>query len=273
MRRLLLLLPLLALTACGDGTFSSARGPVDPATLPPMSGKEQALLAAASGAERTGETANAIRDYQGAIAQSQGHVDAHLNLAKLYLGQKQPASAQPVLERALVLQPNHPEANYLLGKIHLANNRPKEAAAAFDAGLKSAAASFDLLNGAGIAHDMLREHARAQAYYLRAISLHPEQELAMVKTNLGMSYLLSSEPKKAVEQLKDEAKKTNASPVTRHNLALAYGMLGRNGDAKPLVAKEMSEDDRKMSLERLRKYIAYEPPAAPKPNTPGGPRK
>ncbi len=269
MRHLLLLLPLLALTACGEG----ASGPVNPATLAPMSGKEQALLAAANGAERTGETANAIRDYQSAIAQSHGHVEAHLSLAKLYLAQKQPALAQPVLERALGLQPRQPEVNYLLGKIHLTNNRPKEAAEAFDNGLENAPASFDLLNAAGIAHDMLREHARAQSYYQRAIALHSELDLAMVKTNLGMSYLLSNEPKKAVEQLKDEAKKPNASPVTRHNLALAYGMLGKNGEAKPLVAKEMTEEERKMALERLRRYIAYEPPPTPKPNTPGGPKR
>jgi|GEM_PF-1333053 len=269
MRRLLLLLPVLAITACGDFSSSGATGPFDAANLPPLSGKEQALLVAANGALRTGDPASAIRDYQGAIAQSQGHVDAHLGLAKLYLSQKQPANAQAVLEKALLLQPNHAEANYLIGKIYLGSDQPQLAADAFTRGLTSAPASFDLLNGNGIAHDILRLHARAQTYYLRAISLHPELDLGMIRTNLGMSYLLANAPKKAVEQLKDEAKKTDASPVTRHNLALAYGMLGRNGEAKGLVHKEMTEDDRTMALERLKKYIANESPANPAPNTPG----
>jgi len=269
MRSLLLSLPLLALAACAPSTAS---GPIDPTSLPPMSGKEQALMAAASGALATKDVGGAIRDYQTAIAHSKGHIDAHVALAKLYLAQKQPANAQPILERALVMQPNDPETNYLLGKLLLNGNQPKAAAELFTNGLKSAPASFDLLNGNGIAHDMLNQHARAQGYYQRAISLHPELDLGMVRTNLGMSYLLANEPQKAVEQLKPEAKKPHASPVTRHNLALAYGMLGKNGEAKPLVAKEMTEEDRKLALERLKKYIAYEPPAVPAPNIPGGPK-
>lgn len=271
MRRLILLLPILALTAC-NGMGGSAKGPVDAAALPPLSGKEQALLVAANGALRTGDTASAIRDYQTGVGMSEGHIDAHLALAKLYLSLKQPANAQVVLEKALVLQPKHPEANYLMGKILIGKDMPKEASEAFLRGLESTPSNFDLLNGAGIAHDMMRQHARAQTYYLRAIGQHPELDLAMARTNLGMSYLLSGEPKKAVEVLKDEAKKPNASAVTRHNLALAYGMLGRNGEAKALVSKEMSEDDRKMALERLKKYITYAPPPQSAPNTPGGPQ-
>lgn len=272
MRRLMLMLPLLALTACGDGMTSAASGPVDPSTLGPLSGKEQALLVAANGALRTQDQAAAIRDYQTAIAMSQGHVDAHLGLAKLYMSQGQPGTAKPVLERALALQPNHPEANYLLGKIFIGEDQPKLAAERFSRGLELAPANFDLLNGNGIAHDMQGLHSRAQTYYLRTIAAHPSLDLAMVRTNLGMSYLLSGEPKRAVEVLKSEAAKPNASAVTRHNLALAYGMLGRNGEAKKLVSQELSEDERTMALERLRKYIAYAPPAAPAANTPGGPK-
>lgn len=271
MRPLILLVPLL-LAACAEGG-TTARGPVDPSSLPPLSGKEQALLVAADGAARTGNTAAAIRDYQSAIAQSQGHVEAHLALARLYLAQGQPGNAQTVLERARGLQPTEPDVNYQLGKLYLNQDRPAEAAKAFEAGLVGAPNNFDLLNGAGIAHDVLRDHAQAQGYYRQAIAQHPGLDLSLVNTNLGLSYLLTNEPKRAVPLLKAEAAKPGAAPTTRHNLALAYGMLGQNAEARKILGHDMTDDDRKLALERLRAYITHEPPADPKPDTPGGPRR
>jgi Flp pilus assembly protein TadD len=272
MRRLLILLPVFALLGCDNALSTHQAAPVDPVTLGAMSGKEQALMVAAEGAERTGDKASAERDYQNAIAQSRGHVEAHLGLAKLYLGQKRTDQARAILIEAAKWQPKHPQVNYLLGKTYLADNDPKQADAAFARGLQTMPNDFNLLNGSGIAADMMNDHERAQAYYTRAMGQRSGEDLTMVRTNLAMSYLLSNEPKKAVELLKEEAKQSGASAVTRHNLALAYGMIGRNTEAKQLVHSEMTEDDRKMALERLKKYIATEPRLAPPANMPGGPK-
>jgi hypothetical protein len=83
-----------------------------------------------------------------------------------------------------------------------------------------------------------------------------------------MSYLLSGQPQKAVDTLKPEAKKPDASSVTRHNLALAYGLLGRTGEAKKLLDGEIDEETRLLSVARLKEYIKArqdgEHPAVPK---------
>ena len=54
---------------------------------------------------------------------------------------ERPDAAAPLLHRALALQPDSPEALEVLGFVHFAGNRPKEAAAAFDRVIASGAAS------------------------------------------------------------------------------------------------------------------------------------
>ena len=253
MRHIALALFAISLAACSMG---DAPGAVDVSTLGPMSGREQALMTTGQAAASRNEFAQAEQSYMNAVAASKGHVDAHLALADLYLKQNQPAKARDVLERAAIFQPGHVAVNYSLGKLYLNENRPADALRVFERGLDTQPQSLDLLSGKGIAHDMLRQHAAAQVAYLRALSLNPDADLAPVRTNLAMSYLLDNKPDKAAELLKTEALAEGASPVTRHNLALAYGMLGRHTEAKELVAGEMSEEERQASLKRLAQYIA-----------------
>lgn len=243
---------LFLLTAC---ELTGPR-PVDVSTLPPMSGRELALMTTAQVHAQKGEYAMAEKNYLDAVAQSQGHVEAHLALADLYIAHRQPDKARAVLTRAQQFQPDHVAVNYLLGKLYLQNNQPREAVAAFDRALTTQPGSLDVLSARGIAHDMLRQHAAAQRDYQNAMRANPSGDLSMVRTNLAMSYLLDNKPANAAEILKEEVQADGTSPVTRHNLALAYGMLGRHTEAKALVEGDMSEEERQASLKRLAQYIA-----------------
>lgn len=253
MRSFLILSSLLLLAACEPATSPKA---VDPNKLEPISGQEQALITAAQAAEQNSDLNRAERDYRQAMKLSKGHVEAHLALAELYLKHKQYGKAKAVLEEGIEYQPNHVALNYMLGKIHLRDDEPSTALTAFERGLKTRPSHLDLLSGAGVANDMLRKHSAAQVLYLRAIALNPTSDLEAVRTNLAMSYLLDNQPAKAAETLKVDAAKEGASPVTRHNLALAYGMLGRHAEAKALVHGEMTEEERQAALKRLSQYIA-----------------
>lgn len=252
MKKIALALALFTLCGCEP----SGPQPVDLAKLPPLSGKEQALLTTAEGAASQGNMAQAEKNYLQAIGLSEGHVEAHLALAELYIQQNQPAKAREVLNKAVQFQPGHVAVNYMLGKLYLQDGDASAALTAFQRGIKTQPGSLDLLSGAGIASDMLRKHGKAQRYYEDAIAKNPSADLALVRTNLGMSYLLDNKPDKAAEVLEVDGTQEGASAVTRHNLALAYGMLGRNSEAKALVAGEMSEDERQASLKRLAQYIA-----------------
>lgn len=254
MRRVLALaLTTIALTACG---LQSSNQAVDASTLPPMGGKEQALMTTAQVAAQQGNIPQAEKGYLQAIAQSKGHVDAHIALAQLYTRTNQSSKAEDILRAAAEFQPNHPLVNYLLGKIYLQQDNPRDALAAFERGLTVQPTNMDLLVGKGIAHDMLREHTKAQVAYQHGINTNPTGDVALARTNLAMSLLLDNKPERAAEILKADASKDGASAVTRHNLALAYGMLGRHTEAKALLGTDLTEDQRQASLKRLAQYIA-----------------
>lgn len=253
MRGLSVLAALLMLTAC-DMLQDTPKKAVDVAHLGPLTGREQALIVGADGAIAQGNYAAAEKDYLTAIGASTGHVEAHLALARLYAVQHQAAKQREILVMGLQLQPQHPELNYRLGKLLLADGDAQAALDAFKAGLQSAPGNLDLLSAAGVASDMMSQHVQAQRYYTRAVTQGAGSDLSAIRTNLGMSYLLANEPKRAVEILKDEAKKPGASPTTRQNLALAYGALGRNAEARALLHGEMDEETRTLAVARLKEY-------------------
>ena len=252
--RLTFLLPvLLTLAACG---FSSEPQPVDAASLPPLTGREQAILVGAESALRQGNIAAAEKDYLSAIGASTGRVEAHIALAKLYASQNQSEKERAILDRGLKYQPNNPGLNYLLGKLELAAGNNDAALAAFERGLSTVPGDMDLSIGTAIAHDMLGQHRIAQSIYQRVIAQHKNENLAGAKTNLGMSYLFTNEPKKTISTLQAEAKKPNSSLVTRYNLALAYSLLNKPLDAKFALRGEDDEATRLATLARLKQYIA-----------------
>lgn len=252
MRNLTASLALLTLAACGG----APSGPVDVAKLPPMGGQEMALLAAAEAAAQQGQFAQAEKNYLDAVSRSEGHVEAHLATADFYVRSNQPVKAREVLQRAAQFQPGHVAVNYQLGKLYLQAGNATDALTVFERGLATQPTSLDLLSGAGIACDILRKHEQAQRYYQLAMAQNSSADLTLVRTNLAMSYLLSNKPDKVIDLLKTDAAKPDASPVTRHNLALAYGMLGRHAEAKKILGNDLSEDERQASLRKLRESIA-----------------
>ncbi len=250
MRVIPVLLLVLTLTAC-DGLDSATT----PTERGPISSRERSLIYAADGAAQQGNFPAAERDYLTAMNEGSGHIEAHLGLAQLYIKNGQNDKALPILEKALQLQPDDALANYLTGKIYLDSNRFDDAATAFDRGLTQQPDNLDLAIGKGITEDMRGNHRAAQMQYLRGIKTNPKAALTKIRTNLAMSYLLSGEPKKAVDLLKNEGNKAGAPTVTRHNLALAYGLLGQHAQAKKLIHGEMDEATRQLTIARMREYV------------------
>ena len=253
MRYVSVLLLSLVLASC-DLVPTTTHGPVDAANLPPLTSREQALIFGADGAAQQGNAAAAERDYLSAASLSTGHIEAHLALARLYEKQNQPSNERDILTRALALQPNHPLVNYMLGKLDLDAFHYADALTSFDRGLKQRPDDIDLNTGKAIANDMLGNHTAAQMVYTRAMRVNPQANLATLRTNLAMSYLLGGDAKRAAEILQADVKKPGASSVTRHNLALAYGVMGRHAEARKILAGEIDEDTRMLAIARLKEY-------------------
>lgn len=257
MRQFHAVLLALALSSCAlpDFETSPTSEAVDASSLAPLSSREQSLIYGADGAYQQGNIAAAERDYLAAVGLSTGHVEAHMALARLYEKQNKAQSARAILERALTFQPKHALANYMAGKIALDENRNDEARAYFTRGLQTQPENIDLAVGQAVADDMLGNHEKAQATYTRIMRMNPKGNVSGLRTNLAMSYLLSGAPQKAVDALKAEAKKPDVSPVTKHNLALAYGLLGKTAEATKLLEGDIDEETRLLTVARLREYI------------------
>ncbi len=256
MKRILLLtLSAVMLAACEPKAPESA---VDVSKLPPLSGQEIALITAGDVAAQRNNMAQAEQNYLDAVAKGKGRVEAHMALAKLYAKTNELVKAQAILERAHRLQPQHPRVAYLLGKMYLTQNRVPKALEVFNGALAQHPADLDLLVAAGIANDMIPQHATAQALYQRGQSLNPKADLTVLRTNLALSYILTGKAKMAVELLKADAAKPDASQVTRHNLALAYDVLGKKAEAKALLKGELTDAERTANVARIEAYVTQQ---------------
>ncbi|MFO1242469.1 MAG: tetratricopeptide repeat protein [Rickettsiales bacterium] len=237
---------LLALSSC-------AQGPVPEAPKTPISEKETNFLRLGRNVEKGGDVNSAIDLYKQAIEVSKGGVEGHLALSRVYLEQGHRTQAKDVLLQAKKLQPNNPEVNLRLGKIAINRNEPKDALGYFEAGLKDLSGNVDLLNGKGIALDMLGRHEEAQIEYRQALS-DGNGNFPFVENNLAMSCIMTGKYNEAIDVLQG-IKNVEDSPVMRQNLALAYGLKGDMDKAREWGGKDLNEREMNENIAFYQSYV------------------
>lgn len=119
------------------------------------------------------------------------------------------------------------------GRAYLALGRPAAAERDFDFALGLRPASAVALNGRGVAADMQGRHGEAQDLYRMALAHDPGNE--RVRSNLGLSFALAARFDDAVAELAPIAAIADRAPKARHNLALAFGLMGEGEKAKKLT--------------------------------------
>jgi len=143
-------------------------------------------------------------------------LDARLGLARIALRHRQLADAVAHYEFILAQSPNHPLA----------------------------------LAGLGVAYDLAGNSAQAQATYRRGLSAYPDH--AALRANLGLSLALGGQPREAVNILLGVTGVSNQIPQGRNNLALAYGLLGRDDAAESILLTEQARGTAQDNLEFYR---------------------
>lgn len=108
-----------------------------------------------------------------------------------------------------------------------------------------------LLNGLGVAHDMLGNAGTAQEAYRRGLEMAPGN-LALTN-NLGVSLALSGGSAEAIEKLEAAAEMPGSGIGHRQNLAMAYGLAGFYDRARTVGRQDLDElsVQRNMSFYRL----------------------
>ena len=160
-------------------------------------------------------------------------VHASLGTAWVRLGQ--PAEAVPNYERAVALRPDYADARNDLAAALLQLGRPGEALPHAQAAVRLKPADADIRYNCGNAHAANRQLAEAEEQYRAALRLRPDFTAA--HNNLGDVLLRSGRPGEAKDEFAAALRLDPQQAGAHNNLALALVRLGRLADALPHYAE------------------------------------
>lgn len=183
-----------------------------------------------------------------------GDPDAAMAYAKVLRANEQRAQAVAVLQQASIRNPNNMA---LLGAYGRALADAGEYAEALDAlGRAHTPDNPDwrILNAQGAVLDQMGRHDEAQRHYSSALKIKPNEP--SVLSNLGLSYLLQKNLKRAEFTLRRAVGQANASPKVRQNLALVVGLEGRYAEAEKIASADLPADEAAANVAYLRQMLS-----------------
>lgn len=155
-------------------------------------------------AARDGRMAEAVADFQKALALSPDHVVALNNLGNAYRQMRRWDDAGATFEHAMSVAPENAESNYGLAMVYAQQNDVK----------------------------------RAYEYLQKAIALRPGYPEAL--NNLGILYLRTDQPKQAVASFEECIRSAPDFNQAYLNLAQVYQIEGATDKARALLEKLLS---------------------------------
>jgi Flp pilus assembly protein TadD len=227
---------LSVLAACSAGERPGGGG-----------GGYESLLRIADGMVQT-DPLNAVPLYRRAHELNPGSPEPLVRVGQAMLLVGNPPEAAAAFQDALKLSSNNPDALRGLGAALIAMDQAELALGQYEAAMRADSNDPRALNGAGVALDVLGRHDEAQARYAEALRVDPNYLSA--RNNYGLSLVSSGRYPEAIDVLLVAARHPEASPRTRGNLALAYGMQGDMEQALRWLRADMDA----LSANR---YLAY----------------
>jgi Flp pilus assembly protein TadD len=185
-----------------------------------------------------------------------GDPNAAINYANALRATEQRAQAVAVLEQASMRNPHdlpllgaygraladagdYNQALDVLGRAHTPDNP-----------------DWRILNAQGAVLDQLGRHPEAQRHYSAALKIVPDEP--SVLSNLGLSYALTKDLKRAEVTLRRALARPNAAPKVRQNLALVVGLQGRFAEAEKIAAADLPPGEAAANVDYLRTMLAQQ---------------
>ncbi len=216
---------LSLLAGCsGGGGFTGASG---------SSSTRLADRSAAAGDFVTAETL-----YRQAFEANPNSIEALVGLGRSYAGMGQYARAEQALNEANRRKPKDPAVLLELARTQLGAGQAQAALANLDLALAKRPRDVQVITARGIALDRLSRHAEAQATYRDGLKRDPTD--FALNSNLGLSLGLSGQTDAGIRILSELVRDGRANANTRGNLALVYGLAGREREAKATLARDLS---------------------------------
>ncbi len=205
-------------------------------------GKEQAanLMRVGTVTINKGDADSAINMFQRAHALDPQAAEPLVALGHALRAKGIHVEGADAYRRARVVDPANIEAQRSLGYALMGMEQPRQALEAFNAALKMAPRDVRSWNGRGVALDTIGERRAAQEAYRTGMMVDPND--IQLRNNLGLSLALGGDPAEAIVVLEGLTRSAGASAVNRQNLALAYGLAGRDRDAAAISRLDLPAD-------------------------------
>ncbi len=254
---------LLALNGCA-GSRSGFRGAGPGAAITQGVDDEAVLLVRYCEKMRDkGDLVMAVAICQRALERSPTNVGTLLTLAGIWEGQNMSREAAASYRRILALHPEHAEARYGLGKAYLMLGQYDMARDQLQRALESNSAEAKVYSALGVAVDKMGWHVTAQETYRKGLQRSPED--IGLRTNLGLSLLLSAQHAEALDILRDVAADPAAGVASRQGLAYAYAVIGDMAAAEAMAMIDLPPDAVRESLAHYASFRQTDLAARPIP--------
>jgi Flp pilus assembly protein TadD len=180
--------------------------------------------------------------------------------AKLYAqalratGQR--AQAVAVLEQVSIKNPHDKALLGDYGRALAETGKYQQALDVFSRAHNPDQPDWRILSAQGAVLDQLGRYEEARRYYASALKIMPEDP--SVLSNLGLSYALSKDLKKAEVTLRRAVAQPGVKARTRQNLALVVGLQGRFKEAEDIARADLPQDEATANVDYLRQMLAQQ---------------
>jgi Flp pilus assembly protein TadD len=198
----------------------------------------------------------ALETWKGRYESNPADVQAAIAYARALRATEQRAQAVAVLEQANIRNPNNTQ---LLGAFGRALADAGEYPQALDALSRAHTPDnpdWRILNAQGAVLDQMERHTDAQRHYEAALKIVPNEP--SVLSNLGLSYALTKDLKRAETTLRLAVSQPTAGPKVRQNLALVVGLEGRFAEAEQIASADLPPDQAAANVGYLRQMLAQQ---------------
>jgi Flp pilus assembly protein TadD len=180
--------------------------------------------------------------------------EAAIAYARALRATEQRAQAVAVLEQASIRNPHNMKLSGAYGRALAEAGQYTQALNALNRAHTPDNPDWRVLNAQGAVLDQMGRHAEAQRHYSTALKIVPNEP--SVLSNLGLSYALQKNLKRAEATLRLAVAQPGAKPKVRQNLALVIGLQGRFAEAERIAAADLPPDEAAANVGYLRQMLA-----------------
>jgi len=180
--------------------------------------------------------------------------DVAIRYAQALRATGQRAQAAAVLETAALHNPRHKPLLGAYGRALADTGNFKQALEVLERAHTPDQPDWRILSVQGAVLDQMGRHEEAQRYYASALRIVPDEP--SVLSNLGLSYMLAKDLKRAEETLRRANARAGADKRVRQNLALVVGLQGRFQEAENIAKADLPTDEAAANVTYLRRMLA-----------------